>query len=211
MQTPRYCGRRVKLARNMLGLSRRDLEEKFHISSHTLQSWENGRNPLTLKGAKKLSNAFAKLGLLCSDKWLLTGQGNFPVLVMNGDKTLKELTEDLRILREVESFEAINPSPIVVAIADDGMTPVYNLADYVGGNKRYGDEISCIVGTYCIVETIEGDTFVRKLLHGKKESIYNLACINNYSQQQPLIVNVKLLYAAQVVWHRAREIFTKVK
>ncbi|MGB6976007.1 MAG: hypothetical protein WBE18_00905 [Gammaproteobacteria bacterium] len=211
MKTQWSCGRRIKLARNMLGLSRKGFEDKFHISSHTLQAWEIDKNPLTPKGAKKLAIAFTQTGLFCSDKWLLTGAGNFPILIPNGSEKPKAFTEELRILHEIEAFETINPSPAVIAITDDGMEPIYNLGDYVAGNKKYEDEISCIVGEPCIVETVQGETLVRKLLFGKKMSFYNLACINNYSRQQPLIINVKLFYAAQIVWHRTREILPKAK
>jgi transcriptional regulator with XRE-family HTH domain len=211
MNTQWSCGRRIKLARNMLGLSRKGFEEKFHISSHTLQAWEIDKNPLTLKGAKKLANVFTQMGLFCTDKWLLTGEGNFPILEPKQNEEPQKLTEELRILHEIDSFETINPNPVVIAITDDGMEPLYKLGDYVAGNKKYEDEISCIIGTPCIVETAQGETFVRKLLYGKKAAVYNLACINNYSQQQPLITNVKLFYAAQIVWHRTREILTQVK
>jgi hypothetical protein len=207
MNTQWSSGKRVRLARNILGLSRKDVDDKFHISIHTLQSWEVDRTPLTPKGAKKLEKLFAQVGLFCTEKWLLTGEGHFPTLITNKD-TSAGLTEELRILREIEAFEVTNPAPIVVVVADDGTEPLYNLGDYVAGNKRYEDGISCIAGTACIVETVQGETLVRKLLPGKKSAFYNLACINNYSRQQPLIINVKLLYAAQIVWHRKREIIT---
>ena len=38
-------GRRIKTARTLAGISRKDLESKYGISMHTLQSWELGRKP----------------------------------------------------------------------------------------------------------------------------------------------------------------------
>jgi len=39
------------------------------------------------------------------------------------------MNEDICILREIEAFKAINPSPIVVIISDNGMEPLYSIGD----------------------------------------------------------------------------------
>lgn len=206
MSIPQSSAERIKLARNMLGLSRKEIEERFHISANTLQSWELGRNILTTKGAKRLSTFFVRQGLLCSDSWLLTGEGQLPKLLEGSESLPQTLTEDLVILSEIEAFKAINSDPVIIIIRDDSMEPVYNFGDYVAGNKRVGNDIARLVGTHCIVETGQGDTFVRKVLLGSKRSLFSLACINNYSQTQPIIPDVKLRYAAQIIWHRTKEV-----
>ncbi len=198
-------GRRIKLARNMLGLTRKELETRFNISVNTLQAWEFNKNILTDKGAKKLNGVFAKLGLLCSTDWLLTGEGQVPILLQDLSTLPNEMNENLCILREIETFKALNPSPIVVIVNDNGMEPIYSIGDYVGGNKRSNEQIENLISENCILETVQGDTLVRKLLRGSKIHSYNLACINIASDQQPILPDMKIRFAAKIVLHRKKE------
>jgi transcriptional regulator with XRE-family HTH domain len=198
------CGRRIKYARQMLGLSRLDLQNQFDLSINTLNSWESDKNPLTNKGAKKLNEVFIKLGLLCSEAWLLTGVGSAPLLMQNFTALPNEISEDICILREIEAFKAINPDPLVVIINDNGMEPIYSIGDYVGGNKKSGLQIDALIGQNCIIETLQGDTFVRKILNSKAVKLYNLACINIMTDQQPLIPNIQIRSAARIVLHRRK-------
>ena len=204
MSLTETSGRRIKLVRNMLGLSRRELEERFLISSNTLQAWESDKNTLTDKGAKKLNNIFIKLGLLCTEDWLLTGKGEVPILLHDVSPLLSEMNEDICILREIEAFKAINPNPIVVIINDDGMEPIYFIGDFVGGNKKTDLQIDSLIGENCIVETFPGDTLVRKLIQGSKKQLYNLVCTNIATHQQPIIPDVKIKSAARIVLHRKK-------
>lgn len=50
MSLTQTSGARIKLARNMLGLSRKELEERFHISVNTLQAWNLIKILLLIKG-----------------------------------------------------------------------------------------------------------------------------------------------------------------
>ena len=197
-------GRRIKLARNMLGITRKDLEKRFHISVNTLQAWEADKNSLTDKGAKKLNEIFNKLGLLCSEIWLLTGHGQIPIFLQDVSELPNEMNEDICILREIEVFKAINQNSIVVLVNDNGMEPIYSIGDFVGGSKKIEQQIESLIGENCIIETLQGDTFVRKLLRSNNGQLYNLVCINIASNQQPIIPDIKVRSAARIVLHRKK-------
>ncbi len=181
------------------------MQEQFYISVNTLQSWESDKNSLTTNGANKLQMAFARAGLVCSEEWLLTGKGQPPMLLHDDIQPSSEITEDLCILRELEVFKAINPDAIAILITDNGMEPLYEIGDYVGGNKKKKDQILAIIGQNCIVETIHGETLVRKVLRGSTEQLYTLVCINAYTDQEPILPDMKLNFAANIVWHRKKE------
>jgi transcriptional regulator with XRE-family HTH domain len=204
MSLTQTSGGRIKLARNMLGLSRKILEDRFHISVNTLQAWESGKNALTGKGAKRLNEIFIRLGLLCTEDWLLTGNGQTPTLFEDISVLPNEMSEDICILREIEAFKAINPDSVVVIVHDNGMEPIYSIGDFVGGNKKVSSHIENLIGENCIIETFQGDTFIRKLLKGSKEQFYNLVCINIITDQQPIIPDIKIRYAARIVLHRKK-------
>lgn len=76
-------GRRVKSARTLAALSRREIEEKYNISIPTLRSWENpppGSGGLTLRGAKRFTIALRQAGIICDVRWLLHGIGQGPTI-----------------------------------------------------------------------------------------------------------------------------------
>ena len=69
-------GERLRRARILAGIStRREFEEKHQISANTLQGWEQGKNPLSQKGARRVINALKEEGLICTVEWLINGTG----------------------------------------------------------------------------------------------------------------------------------------
>lgn len=196
---------RVRFARNISGLSRKELEQKFDINHNTLQSWELGRTQLTNKSAGKLCSVLLNTGILCSPDWLIHGDGQIPTILGFGVDNATSSNDELAILREVEAFKTINPDPIITIAQDDSMHPLYNTGDYIGGNKKHGDQIQRCINTCCIVETFEGDTLIRKVHKTRSKDLYTLSVINPNSSPPSVIPNIKLKYAAQIVWHRTRE------
>lgn len=202
-------GRRIKTARSLAGISRKDLEQKYGISMHTLQSWELGRNPLTEKAASKLVEIFHSTGVSCSTQWLLNGSGKSPSLVASEfvpfptlDKDIAPLfTQENAIQKEIEFFKANNPNALVIMVSDDTMEPTYSKGDFVGG-IQYMDtsEIEKCIGHDCIVEISEGIYF-RRLVQRKNG--YALVCLNSQTEiEDPVIFSKKLLAVTPIIWHR---------
>lgn len=200
MQELRSSGQRIRFARNMLGLTRKEIKDQFKISVNTLQTWEANKILLTEKGARKLNEVFIKLGLLCSEKWLLTGQGQIPILLQN----LPPINDDFSILTEIEIFKTLNPNSIVLIVTDNGMEPIFSIGDFVGGVKKENVELEPLIGENCIIETTGDDIFFRKLLRGSKKTFFNLACVSLSTNQQPIIPDVKVRSAARIILHRKR-------
>lgn len=217
---PTNCGLRLKKARLMAGYTRQTLEDKYGISLNTLQAWEQGKAPLTLKGAEKIVKALKKSGVHCTTDWLLNGKSEPPKLIdMEQIQTLenndiKLLNSDFiqwndgtAILREIESFRAFNPNSSVIIVMDDGMLPFYSIGDYVGGKRKLGNKIDEYIGTHCIIETKDGLTMVRKLGAGKFNNTYTLSCIHPMTTiSSPTLYDVELASVAPVIWHRKKDI-----
>ena len=64
------ASRRLKLFREMLGLSQKELAEKIGFSQRAISHWEKGESDIPTMA---LINLKAKLGL--NIDWLLTGEG----------------------------------------------------------------------------------------------------------------------------------------
>ena len=56
-------GKRIKLARHLANLTRKDMLELYGINPNTLNAWEKGTNCLTEESAQKLFEAFQAKGL----------------------------------------------------------------------------------------------------------------------------------------------------
>lgn len=204
-------GQRIKRARMLAGLSRKDLDEKHGISIHTLQSWELGRNPINRPKASNLVEILHQYDVSCSVDWLLEGTGKGPSVIDNEFKNYPMLDESLgsliaseqTIQKEVDFFKMNNPNAVVIMVSDDAMEPEYKSGDLVGGIKYINQEIKdeC-VGHDCIVETEEG-IFFRRLI--KSEDKFLLVCNNNRTTvSDPVISPESILSIAPVIWHRWR-------
>jgi transcriptional regulator with XRE-family HTH domain len=203
------AGRRIKMARTLAGLSRKDLEDKYGISMHTLQSWELGRNSLTDKAASKLVEIFHSTGINCSMQWLMEGSGKTPALLGSEFTPYPPLGQDIAplldkensIQKEIDFFKTNNPNVVVIMISDDTMEPRYRQGDFVGGTQYIiPQQINECIGHDCIIETSEG-TFFRRLLQRKNG--YALVCLNpQTSIEEPVIFTKHILAATPIIWHR---------
>ena len=201
--------RRVKMARTLAGISRKDLEDKYGISMHTLQSWELGRNSLTEKAASKLVEVFHSVGISCSIEWLLKGSGKSPSILDSQYTPYPPMDKDIApllgrenaIQKEIDFFKLNNPNAFVIMVSDDTMEPRYSQGDFVGGIQHiFPQKINECLGQDCIIEIVDG-TYFRRLI--KRKNGYALVCLNPQTQiEEPVIFVKNILTVAPVVWHR---------
>lgn len=205
---------RLKVARNLLGLTRKEFGEHSGISVNTLRAWETGTNPISHRAAKKISEGFEKCGLQCPSEWILAGSGLAPREFNSLSKHNNSLTievpahswdEELAIFKEIQFFESLNPNAIVIAVSEDSMQPFYSIGEYVGGIRTHNEELALLLGENCIITTLEGHVFVRKLQKGSKNDHFTCYALNpNSTTEEPILYNIKLSYAAKIIWHRKR-------
>jgi transcriptional regulator with XRE-family HTH domain len=214
-----HSGERLRRARILAGIStRREFEKKYHISANTLQGWEQGKNPLSKKGAKKIIEALKIEGLICSLEWLMHGTGLPPRLFeMSNPSTSSEkeleaffsqlhLHEEQAIYQELQTFKSHNPNPIIITISDDAMEPHYRIGDYVGGTRfSKAEDVHVHLGHPCIVE-LSDHTILPRIIHADGESgTYILSCTNFQSKTPPLnIFNARVISIAPILWHRRK-------
>jgi len=210
-------GERLRRARILAGLStRREFEKKYNISANTLQGWEQGKNPLSEKGARRVVEAFKWEGLLCSVEWLMHGTGMppRPYDILNAGLkescknevfTEQNIREEEAIYKETQLFKEQNVNSILLSVADDSMEPYYFTGDHIGGIQIFDNEIGEVTGNFCIVE-LENNLIIPRLLQaGNRAGLYNVCCTNPTTQASPLnFYNVRVLSAAPILWHRRK-------
>src|SRR3990167_7645884 len=127
-----HSGDRLRRARILAGIStRREFENKYHISANTLQGWEQGKNPLSKKGAKRIIEALKVEGLMCTLEWLMYGKGlpprpfemiNHPLSKTSDPSsaiTEANMSEESAIYEELQTFRTHNRNPIIITVSDD--------------------------------------------------------------------------------------------
>jgi len=211
---PIAIGNRIKSARMLSGHTRKSFAAKSSISLATLRFWEepkSGRYGLTNKGAEKLMTAFNICGIYCTKEWLFYGHGIGPKLInltpptFFDDQDINVWNEEESILKDIEAFKKNNPQPTIVIITDDTMLPSYSYGDYVAGSKVFNNDIQKLVGLNCIIELIDR-TIVRKIIASTSENKYSLLSLNqNSTINQPLLLEIEPISAAEIVFHRWRK------
>jgi transcriptional regulator with XRE-family HTH domain len=212
-------GDRLRRARILAGITtRREFEKKYQISANTLQGWEQGKNPLSKKGAKRIIEALKTEGVICSLEWLMNGTGvpprpfemNQANMISNSDLenllTQINLQEEQAIYQELQTFKSNNPNPIIITVSDDAMTPQFHPGDYIGGIRlNKAEDIAAHLGEPCIVELAD-HTILPRYIHADPESgTYTLSCTNHQSRTSPLnIFNARIISAAPILWHRRK-------
>lgn len=181
--------------------SRREFAFKLNIPANTLQNWEKGLyGGLAEKGAKRLVEAFKKVGFNCTVEWLLYGIGDNPLETLENHS--KPVNEQLIIAQELKYFLKLNPDTVSAVIADNSMLPCYQPGDHIAGKRYFSEEINKAINSVCIIQPLLGNLQVRKLEFGSKPGYFNLICTNEKYRNTHTKFDVQILYAAPVIWIR---------
>lgn len=195
---------RLVYLRLLTRLKRAQFSKLLGISYDSLKYWETPQNTISLKYARIISEKANAVGICCDANWLMYGKGHKPFLRIT---TSQENDQDTSIIREIEFFKELHEGAEVLLISDDAMAPYYLPGCYVAGIKKFGpDIVHKALEKTCITETQNGLRLLRKIFPGDSKNQYHLRSLNlaSYASHQS-ILNVELLYAAPVVWHRMRE------
>jgi transcriptional regulator with XRE-family HTH domain len=219
--SPLECAKRLKILRQMAGLTAKRLSEISDIGESTIRYWEEGRaGGLSRKGAHKLVIALANYGIECTEHWLLEEIGEPPrhtdalfsksaetlaSKYAHKNKTTTSLSETERIQKETEYFHEINHNTITIQLNDNGVEPFYLQGDIIGGIKVEPEHHNQFIGKTVLVETEGNEVFCRQLHKGSQPELYNLSCTNTTTTvPEPILFNIKIVTLAEIVWIRRR-------
>lgn len=212
MNARKKTAERIKAARSLAGFAeRKAFCLNFGLPLATLEAWERGKNPLTLKGAKRIVEALRFVNVYCSEEWLMEGKGFSPrpleeislELDMAFSNTISSLEENLKIAKELSTFKTLNEGAIVTIVEDSCMTPFFEEGDYVGGIKQTSFNLEKALNKRCIVELLNGAMIVRILTQGQNNT-YTLEKANSAgsSGHQEHEKDIEILSVAPIIWHR---------
>lgn len=185
-------GKRVKLARTLSNLTRKELFEKYNINPNTIRSWEEGANLLTESKAIQLVEIFNQEGFAITLEWLLYGEElgfiNKPNLDSKNQnlKDIIHLRGDLKVIEEINYFKHNNINAVSCVIADESLFPVFCTGDYVGGINTMGKKLNELIGEFCIITTQDSQTIIKKIFGHKDHNFFMVGGINPFSKTSEL-------------------------
>lgn len=103
------------------------------------------------------------------------------------------------VINEILLFKKQFENIMHCQIIDDGLSPNYNIGDYVAGIKYSGHEIHNCVNQDCIVQLVNGEILVRHLRFGSKPNSYMLMCTNFRTMiKKPVLYDVEVISVAPI-------------
>jgi transcriptional regulator with XRE-family HTH domain len=205
--TPEARAERLRRIRNLANLSRKDICGSDDININTYKGWELGRfGGLPVDGAEKVVKIIARSGVICSTEWLLYGKKPAPTLISEvtaseGDANTEE-TDNSLIQKEFAIYQDATKNAVLIEVTDDGLSPDYQIGDFLAGEKKFNDDIELTLDQVCIVETTDGKKLVRYVKQGHEKGLYTLICTNYRTAMCDVIIkNVRLLYSTIISRH----------
>lgn len=212
---------RLRTLRNLLDLSRNDIDKRHSLPAGTLQNWEDARIGLTQQGARRVIQIYKKEGLNCTFTWLMFGAGDAPKITerfsidlsafsaLGGEERspVKDEEELAQISKELLLFRQAYPEYIDIVVPDDAMVPRFIAGEFVAGCRLFGKDIDKAMQLDCIVHLNDNEILLRNLRHGSRTGVYTLACTNpNTNIDKPFLYDVEVLSAAPIIWARRHKV-----
>ncbi|MEN8236009.1 MAG: hypothetical protein ABFQ95_00440 [Pseudomonadota bacterium] len=204
---------RLKMARRISGLSKKYLQDKYHLNAHTLASLEISRSILSEEWGKQFCRALQEEKVLCSPEWLFKGTGTPPKRLQDREAALlleqkrvedcKVFNDEVAITSEVKTFCAGHKDNMVAIVKDDAMSPFFEFGDYVGCRRVPLGSIDQMLGEKCLIEPEPGEYLVRHFTYDDNTSQYLLSAANPKSTiNRPLLFIKKPVSVSQIIWIR---------
>lgn len=208
-QTANERAKRIKCLREMTGLTRAAIQQRYNIARGTLQNWESARfGGLTIKGAMLIVRAMQAEGIAVTSDWLLHGIGDPPSFMP--DQSMQPHKKDLNaelypphITQELLTYKNNNDDVIDMVMPDNSMWPQIQKNDHVAGIRCYQIQLDKCIDKICIVQTAEHGTVVRQLELDNTTNLYKLKALNiDTNDSLGPINHATIISAAPISWVR---------
>lgn len=98
---------------------------------------------------------------------------------------------------ETVELDIARVDTIAVEVRGDSMSPVYRSGDKLICQRHYGPHLDNFIGRDCVIQTRDGDHFIKILKRGTKP---NRMTLKSYNPLVDDIEDVAIAWAAPVLW-----------
>jgi hypothetical protein len=198
-------GKRIIFIRNLAGLTRKEMQEKYNIPIVTIRSWETAIK-IKEKAVSRFMFALQKEGIECRADWIMYGEGTAPCL--SNVLTLKLKNIDIlgngfdeEISKEISELKQKYKKLLFTMVKDNDNYPFLIVGDYVAGiiitdYKQMHNQL-------CIVEDNFGSVLIRQLIPTKRPNTYHLKTLN-FEAEYPILYNQSVKQVSKIIWIRKR-------
>lgn len=192
-------GKRLRVLREEMNLTRPQFADKMGVSEHTLKSLENGAREFTAPAVREYCRRFILAGIDVSFDFLY--YGNDPQHSSQPEVTIDDKHN---IQKEILYFKENNPLSIIFTVPDSLMAPFYNKGDIVGGQKITNENKFPLFSNHvCIIEATQGDQCLRRIIKSDQRKVISCTLNTDSSNNLPVIEEIETFSIAQVTrhWH----------
>lgn len=129
--------------------------------------------------------------------WLLRGDDRFAIQIPLVGRVTGETWEETEAKLGAVPFDLEEPGAIGFEVQDGSMAPVYRPGDLLVCHRKAGKYVENLIGTDCVVRTVNGDGYVKILQRGSRIGRYNLRSYNPLFKD---IEDVVIEWAAPIAW-----------
>ena len=202
---------RVKKARSLTSLSRREFCRRYEIPENTLREWENpkkSRNGITDKGAKRLISALINEGVECTFDWILNGDGQGPAIIRTPASivSIETWNQEESIICEMSTFKSQNPGAVVTVLTSDDFKPIYLKGDILGAIVGTDFNPFQLSGKICIFQKHStSKPLIRKYFFDRNQKTHVLTVLDPTSPTEQTIVEYdNPCVIGEVIWMRRK-------
>lgn len=192
-----HWSKRLWVALSGKGWSQRELARRSGIDEQKIYKYLQGK--VHQPRGDTLLRLADVLGV--SESWLRSDLGpareRIPVIgrISSGENFLPyEDNPETAPAQEIE-FIMDQTDPIAIEVRGESMLPVYRPGDLLLCSRKRGEDIHNCINKDCVVKTDQGEGYIKKLMATSDFGYFNLISYNLAP-----IENVRLLWAAQIIW-----------
>ena len=175
----RSQGERLKHIRELCGLSRRKISDRYQLSEATLRSWELDISHISDRMMKKIIDFYRAEQLLVHMGWIRHGMPPAPVYLPNADLDAAQKNyKDYNVLQEdVDQFLSYNKNRLVMNVDCDIPTLFLNKSDVIGAEQLTHTSLDRYLQKLIIIKPHKTDFYLLRQLTKDTDNTYFAATL----------------------------------
>lgn len=190
-------GNKIKRLREQLGETQDEFSDRFGVKQATVSRWEKGLVP----PARKLQSKIAAAAGLSVPEFFHSSEGPrlIPIVgyVSAGESFVPSDDNESGDGVEHITLSLGDAEQIAVRVRGNSMFPVYRDGDTIIGAKLGRRDPSKFLNRDCIVMTVLGEGYVKRVMTGARRGFFRL---RSYNPAYDDIEDVEINWAAPIIW-----------
>lgn len=191
----RLIGQKIQKLRRQLGDTQAEFADRLGVEQPTVSRWERGEMP-----KRALQAPIASLAAMSVAEFFHSEDGPrlIPIVgyVAGGESFTPFDDEEASGIDHI-TLSLGEDEQIAVRVRGNSMFPVYRDGDTIIGRRQGRRDASRFVGHDCIVKTVLGEGYVKRVLMGTRSGFFRL---RSYNPAFDDIEDVEIAWAAPIVW-----------